>query len=145
MMVVLVATSGNAAISRSEWGRGREQLSETGRKRNNLQERPSGGTVAQQRGRQQGRHSDLALLLPPRLLLGPHWPNPTRSQRARLPIDAICKGGSPWHTVGLWQRIWQGRQRVLNIQHMPLLECRLHKRNNGPQNLGEFLACIGAQ
>lgn len=94
MMVVLVATSGNVAISRPEWGRGREQLPETGRKRNNLQERPSGGTVAQRRGCQGDRHSDLTLL-PPSLLLGAHWPNPTRSQRARLPIDVICKDGSP--------------------------------------------------
>lgn len=50
MMVVLVATSGNVAISRPEMGQGREQLPETGRKRNNLQEKPSGGTVAQRRG-----------------------------------------------------------------------------------------------
>lgn len=59
-----------------------------------------------QEGVGQGKHS-FHPLIP---TSASHWPNSTRSQRARVPVDAVHEGQHPRHTV--WEKRVENRLGV---------------------------------
>ena len=58
---------------------------------------------------------------PPSHHLGGHWPNPTRSQKARLPVSAIHTGQLSWtqsRGETSAEKTWRDKQRI-NIRPPP--------------------------